>query len=174
MRARTILLLPVAGLSLAMIGGVLSAHTAGIVVPHSYAGQPSITVSAPEEAPAVLTPVGPTPEVSVTYPVDGTSYGSDWAGVITGTASPEAGRTITSVSVAIEDAATQQWWSGSSFDDNSETFVQVTGTIAWTLPIARASFTSGDDYSVIAQATDSAGKIGTSSSARMTYNGNVP
>ena len=63
MRARTILLLPFAGMSLAVIGGVLSAHTSGIVVPHSYAGQTAITVSAAEEAPADLTSVGPTPEV---------------------------------------------------------------------------------------------------------------
>lgn len=173
MRARTILFLPLAGMSLAIIGGVLSAHTAGIVVPHSYAGQTSIAVSAPAETPAGLKPVGPTPEVSISYPVYGITYGSNWAGMITGTASPEAGRTITSVSVAVEDATTQQWWGGSSFNDNSQTFVPVTGTIAWMLPIAATSLTSGDDYSVIAQATDNAGKIGTSLTERITYNGNA-
>jgi hypothetical protein len=174
MRVRTILLLPFAGMSLAVIGGVLSAHTSGIVVPHSYAGQTSVTVSAAEASSADLASVGPTPEVIVTYPVYDTTYGSDWAGMITGTASPEAGRTITSVSVAIEDVATEQWWSGSSFNDSSETFVQATGTIAWTLTINAASFTSGDDYSVTAQAIDNGGLVGTSSTARITYDEDVP
>jgi len=44
MRARTVL--PVAGLSLAVLGGVLSAHTAGIVVAPSHAGQDAVAISA--------------------------------------------------------------------------------------------------------------------------------
>jgi hypothetical protein len=174
MRARTILLLPFAGMSLAVIGGILSAHTSGIVVPHSYVGQTSVTASPAVEVPADPTSVGPAPEVITTYPVDGTTYGSDWTGMITGTASPEAGRTITGVSVAIEDVATQQWWSGSSFNDNRETFVPATGTSAWTLPISAASFTSGDGYSVTAQAIDNGGLVGTSSTARISYDANLP
>ena len=48
MRARTVL--PVAVLSLAVLAGVLSAHTAGIVVPPSHAGQTPLAVSVPSTA----------------------------------------------------------------------------------------------------------------------------
>ena len=81
MRARTILL-PVAGLSLAVLGGVLSANTSGLVVAPSYAGETQIAVSIPEAAQPVATKVGTgsaksgtvtaktAPTVSITYPID--------------------------------------------------------------------------------------------------------
>ena len=66
----------------------------------------------------------PPPTVSVTYPVDGTTYGADWTGTITGTASPNSGpgATITGTRVAIEDTSTKLWWSGSSFSVGTQTF----------------------------------------------------
>jgi hypothetical protein len=111
------------------------------------------------------------PTVAITYPVDGTVYGSDWTGTITGTASPNSGpgSTITSTAVAIEDTTTNQWWSGSSFNDATQTFVPVSGTTTWMLGLEADNLTSGDSYSVIAQATDSAGNVGTSSTVSFTY-----
>src|ERR1019366_8943155 len=41
---------------------------------------------------ATTDPAAPT--VSVTYPVDGTTYGADWTGTITGTASSAASTTV--------------------------------------------------------------------------------
>jgi hypothetical protein len=111
------------------------------------------------------------PTVIVTYPVDGTTYGADWTGTITGTASSNSGAstTIASTQVAIEDTTADQWWSGTSFSASTQTFVPVSGTTTWLLGLGADNLTSGDSYSVIAQATDSAGNVGTSSTVSFTY-----
>jgi hypothetical protein len=180
MRSRTILL-PVTVLFLVVLGGVLSAHTSGIVVPRSYAGETQIAVSVHQAALPVTTKVGTgsaksgtvtaktAPTVSVTYPVDGTTYGADWTGTITGTASSEASTTITATAVAIEDTSATKWWNGTAFAASSQTFVAATGNTTWMLSLGAGSLTSGDSYSVVAQATDSAGNVGTSSSVSSTY-----
>ena len=113
--------------------------------------------------------VSTTATVSVTYPVDSTSYGADWSAMITGTASPGAGATVKSTQVAIEDTTTNQWWKGSSFNDATQTFVPASGTTTWNLSLGSDNLTSGDSYSVIAEATDSAGNVGTSSTVSFTY-----
>ena len=110
------------------------------------------------------------PTVSVTYPVDGTTYGSDWTTMLTGTASSAASTTIASTQVAIEDTTTSQWWSGTSFIASNQSFVPVTGTTTWMLTLAVANLTPGDAYSVVAEATDSLGNLGTSSTVSFTYN----
>ncbi len=111
------------------------------------------------------------PTVSVTYPVDGTTYGTDWSGTITGTASSNSGAstTISSTAVAIEDTTTDLWWNGTSFASSSPTFVAVTGNTTWLLPLETSNLTSGDNYSVVAQATDGAGNVGTSATVTFTY-----
>jgi hypothetical protein len=113
--------------------------------------------------------VDTTPSVSVTYPVDGTTYGADWTGTITGTASPGAGATVTDTEVAIEDTSTSQWWDGTSFTASTQTFGPVTGNTTWMLTLDASDLTSGDSYSVVAQATDSAGNLGSSSTVTFTY-----
>ena len=111
------------------------------------------------------------PTASITYPVDSTSYGADWTGTITGTASSEASTTITAAAmVAIEDTTTNQWWSGSSFSDATQSFVAATGNTTWYLPFGPGNLTSGNSYSVVAEVTDSAGNVGTSSTVSFTYN----
>jgi hypothetical protein len=113
--------------------------------------------------------VSTTATVSVTYPVDSTSYGADWSAMITGTASPGAGATVKSTQVAIEDTTTNQWWKGTSFNDATQNFVTANGTTTWYLPFGAGNLTSGDSYSVIAETKDSAGNIGTSSTVAFTY-----
>jgi hypothetical protein len=111
------------------------------------------------------------PTVGITYPVDGTSYGADWTGTITGTASPGALTTIPATAmVAIEDTTTNQWWSGSSFSDATQSFVAATGNTTWLLGFGPDNLTSGNSYSVVAEATDSNGDVGTSSTVSFTYN----
>jgi hypothetical protein len=109
------------------------------------------------------------PTVSVTYPVGGTTYGADWTGTITGTASPGAGATVTDREVAIEDTSTTMWWNGTSFASGTQTFGPVTGATTWLFSFAADDLTSGDGYSVTAQATDSAGNTAASSTASFTY-----
>ena len=109
------------------------------------------------------------PTVGITYPVNGTTYGSNWNGEITGTASAASGTTIKSISVAIEDVKTSKWWNGSSFSASSATFNKATGTTTWFLTLAAKNLTSGVTYGVIAEATDSLGDVGTSSTVNFTY-----
>jgi len=123
----------------------------------------------PESAKSGVVTVNTTPTVSVTYPVDGTTYGSDWTGPITGTASSATGTTLASTKVAIEDTSTTMWWNGTAFAASAQTFVPVTGTTTWLRPLAASNLTSGDSYSVVAQATDSAGNVGTSATVAFTY-----
>jgi hypothetical protein len=114
------------------------------------------------------------PTVSIAYPVTGTTYGlTTWTGTITGTAASNAGAgtTITGVSVAIENTTTKLWWNGTSFSATSQTFVAVSGsTTSWSLALATKYLASSDNYTVIAEATDSLGNIGTSSTVTFTYN----
>src|SRR5208283_61191 len=109
------------------------------------------------------------PTVTIIYPVNGTTYGSNWTGEITGTASSNsgAGTTIKTTVVAIEDTTTNKWWNNTSFANSSQIFVAATGTSTWYLPLG--SLTPGNSYAVVAQATDSAGNIGTSSTVAFTY-----
>ncbi len=117
-----------------------------------------------------VTPNNPvSPTVSITYPVDGTTYGGDWTAMLTGTASAGAGATVKSTEAALEDTTTDQWWNGTSFSASSQSFVPVTGTTTWLLYLVADDLTSGDNYSVVAQATDSAGYVGTSSTVTFTY-----
>jgi phenylpyruvate tautomerase PptA (4-oxalocrotonate tautomerase family) len=109
------------------------------------------------------------PTVTITYPVNNATYGTNWTGEITGSASAGTGATIAKTSVAIEDTKTDKWWNGTSFSASSQSFVTATGTTTWLLPLGAGSFTSGDTYRVIAEATDSLGNVGTSSTVTFTY-----
>jgi ribosomal protein S12 methylthiotransferase accessory factor YcaO len=111
------------------------------------------------------------PTVAVIYPVNKTTYGSNWTGKITGSASSNAGAgtTIKSTAVAIENTTTKRWWNGTSFSATAQTFVAASGTTSWSLGLARMNLTSGDTYSVIAEATDSPGNVGTSSTVTFSY-----
>jgi trimeric autotransporter adhesin len=109
------------------------------------------------------------PTVAVTYPANNASYGTNWTGTITGTASANGGLSITSTGVSIEDATTGKWWSNGSFSTTTQAFVPASGTTAWTYAFPAGNLTSGHTYTVIGQATDSLGNVGTSGSVTFTY-----
>ena len=111
------------------------------------------------------------PSVAVIYPVDSTTYGADWTGTVTGTASSNSGDStaITATALAIEDTTTDAWWNGTSFSNSTQSFETASGTTGWMLTLPASSLTSDNTYSVIAQATDSAGNLGTSPSVSFTY-----
>jgi hypothetical protein len=115
------------------------------------------------------------PSATVTYPVTSTTYGTNWTGTITGTASDAIG-TVSSTVVAVENNTTSMWWNGTSFTNGSLTYVSTSGTpTAWNLSLAASgNLVSGDSYSVVAQATDTAGNVGTSSTTTFTYNTSPP
>jgi phenylpyruvate tautomerase PptA (4-oxalocrotonate tautomerase family) len=109
------------------------------------------------------------PTVAITYPLSGTTYGSNWSGEITGSASAAAGATVKSVSVAIEDTTSKSWWNGSSFGASAQTFNKVTGTTTWMYGLATTSFSSGHSYAVVAEATDDLSNTGTSATVDFSY-----
>ncbi len=113
------------------------------------------------------------PAVAVTYPVKSTTYGINWTGTITGTAS-DATSGVASAAVAVENATTGKWWDGTSFGAGSQTFVAATGTTAWSLKFEATNLDSGDTYTVVGQATDKAGNVGTSSTVTFTYDSSPP
>jgi trimeric autotransporter adhesin len=109
------------------------------------------------------------PNVAVTYPVNSATYGNNWTGTITGTASANGGLNISSTAVAIDDTTAGKWWSSGSFSATTQTFVPATGTTNWTFALAASNLTSGHTYTVIGRATDSLGNVGTSSTVAFTY-----
>jgi hypothetical protein len=116
-----------------------------------------------------LTTVNPT--VNVSYPVNGTTYGNGqtWSGTITGTASSNSSGTISSAAVAIEDTSTNKWWNGTSFSNNSQTFVPASGTTSWTYSLPASKLSAFSNYSITGEATDSLNHSGTSSTVSFFY-----
>jgi len=112
------------------------------------------------------------PSVAISYPVNSTTYGGNWTGTITGTASFTNG--ASSVAVAVEDTSTSLWWNGAAFSATNQTFVTATGTTSWTYALAGSNFASGDGVSVVAEATDNAGNVGNSATVSFVYNSTPP
>ena len=114
------------------------------------------------------------PSVVITYPVNNTTYGTNWSGSISGTATANAtGSSLVVVGVAIRNITTSKWWNGSAFSAVSPDYI-ATGTTSWFLNVSASHLTNGDAYSVTAQALDSAGNVGTSTSSTFTYSTTPP
>jgi hypothetical protein len=122
-----------------------------------------------ESARSNIVTVNVPPTVVITYPVNGTEYGADWTGTITGTATAAAGTAISGVQVSIKDTKTDKWWNGTGFSSGTQTFVAATGDSTWFLTFPASDLTPCDTYSVIGQATDSEGNVGTSSTVTFSY-----
>jgi len=118
-----------------------------------------------------------TPGVVMSSPANGTVYGTDWSGALTGTASTiGAGLSIANVVVSVQQGSgASNCWSGSgnSFTTSCPNWVPASGTTSWSLALPSADLTSSDTYTVIGEATDSAGNVG-SSAASFTYNTSAP
>lgn len=110
------------------------------------------------------------PAASVTYPVANTTYGTDWAGSISGTASATSPATVATNTLTIRDttASPNTYWNGTSFTSTLAT-VAATGTTSWTYSIARTAFISTHVYTVIDKAVDSASNSTTTSALTFTY-----
>ncbi len=117
------------------------------------------------------------PSVAVTYPVSGSTYGANWSGTITGTASSNdgPGTSISSVAVQIKDTTSSLYWNGSTSSwQSGAVYNAASGGSSWTYGFSSADLTSGHDYVVTAQATDSVGNIGTSTALSFTDNSTAP
>ena len=116
-----------------------------------------------------------TMEVNVTYPVDSTTYGSNWTGTLTGTASAATGTTISSSGVKVsvqQGSGSSSCWTGSGANFTAACPNYVTASYAspnWSLGLPASDLTSGDTYHVTAQATDSLSVSTTSTTVSFTY-----
>ena len=113
------------------------------------------------------------PSVAVSYPVSGTTYGTNWSGTLTGSSSAANGATVSSVALTVEDTTNSTYWNGTTFQGTSTT-VTPTGTTSWSDALAASALVSGNSYSVSATATDSATNTGTSATVTFTYNTSPP
>ena len=91
------------------------------------------------------TPPPTTPTVTITYPVNGTTYGTDWGGAITGTVSDALG-SVTGVGVSLQQGSgsTSCWTgSGNTYTASCPNYVPVTtGTTTWSLTLPTTDLTS--------------------------------
>ena len=75
----------------------------------------------------------PISSVTISSPTTGASYGQNWSGAISGTASSANG--VSSVSVSVEDLTYDEFWNGTSFTATYTT-VPATGTASWSTPLS--------------------------------------
>ena len=115
------------------------------------------------------------PSVAITYPVTGTSYGANWSGTITGTATSNdgPGSSISSAAVQIEDTTNTTYWNGSSWQSGA-VYNAASGGASWTYAFSSANLTTGHNYSVTAQATDNFANTGTSTAVTFSYKSTAP
>jgi hypothetical protein len=92
MRVRTILL-PLMVPLFAVLGGVLYAHTSGIVVPPSHAGQTQVAVTTHKGAPLVTTEVAFPTDLVISAP-DPSDGGPLLSATLTSLGNPLAGETV--------------------------------------------------------------------------------
>ena len=117
------------------------------------------------------------PTVAVTYPVTGTAYGANWSGTVDVTTSSNdgSGTSISSVAVEIENTTNSLYWNGSTSTwQPSPVYNSANSGSPWTYAFSAADLTSGDSYSVTAQATDNVGNTGTSTVASFMYSSTAP
>ncbi len=109
------------------------------------------------------------PTASITYPAASTTYGTNWTGTITGTATAGAsGATISRVALTIADTTNSTWWNGVTWQGSTVT-VNAAGTTAWSYALNASSMISGHSYSVVATATDSAGNAASSAASPFNF-----
>lgn len=113
--------------------------------------------------------------VAITYPVNGTTYGPNWGGSITGTSSAATGQTIASVAVSVQQGSGGCWTgTGNAWTATCPNYVFVgTPYSSWSQTLPAADLNSGNTYHVTAKATDSLLILATTT-ASFTYNSSPP
>ena len=95
--------------------------------------------------------------VNITTPSNGSTFGANWSGSISGTSSPATGKTISSVKVSIQQGSGSCWsGSGNHWTTACPNYVPTGGTVGnWTLSLPIGDLNSVNTYHITAQATDS-------------------
>ena len=113
------------------------------------------------------------PTVVISNPVDGTTYGNNWGGAISGVATPHGSLAIVSNAVTIQDTTNNLYWNGSAWVGPVSQFSANVGN-AWGAKLPASKLVSGHSYQVIDHSTDSGGNIGASSLISFSYDTRPP
>ncbi len=113
--------------------------------------------------------------LNVASPTNGSTFGANWGGSISGTSAPASGTTIASVKVSIEQGSGSCWTgNGKTWTAACPTYVATSGSVSnWTLSLPTGDLTSVNTYHITAEATDSSSISATTASA-FTYNSTAP
>ena len=116
------------------------------------------------------------PVVAVTVPTSATTYGANWPGSVSGTATPSGALTMPSGSTSVTIAnSLGYYFNGTDFTTTqTPTSVATTGAGSWSLALSSSKLVSGLSYTVTATSTDSGGNVGISPSVTFTYNATPP
>ena len=114
------------------------------------------------------------PSVAITYPVTGTSYGANWSGTITGTATSNdgPGSSISSAAVQIEDTSNTHIGTGPRGSRARSTTLPAAERLELRLLVGQP--TLGTTTTVTAQATDNFGNTGTSTAVSFSDKSTAP
>jgi len=113
--------------------------------------------------------------VNITSPTNGTTFGANWGGSISGTSSPATGTTISSVEVSIQQGSGFCWsGTGNSWTASCPNYVPTSGTVGnWTLSLPKPDLNSVNTYNITARATDSS-SISATATSSFNYNASPP
>jgi hypothetical protein len=100
--------------------------------------------------------------------------GSPGTGDVCGTASDSGGANVASVAVSLQEAASGNYWDGTSFGSATEQLTAATGTTSWNWGFSSANFAAGGNYVLRAYATDNAGNSGGATSRTFTIDMTPP
>ncbi len=119
------------------------------------------------------------PTVTIAYPINSTTYGSNWGGALSGSAGTKAGgATISVVEVSIQQVGgSGLCWTGSgnNYTDPCPNYVAVTsGTTSWSLNLPQSDLTSGGLLQGHGPGDRLLGNVGTSSTVTFTYATTLP
>ena len=81
------------------------------------------------------------PSVAITSPVDGTPFGADWPGAVTGTVSAASGLSVDDVDLTIHDVTADSYWNGVTWQPTA-TEVEAPTTSSWSYTLAAGELTT--------------------------------
>ena len=110
----------------------------------------------------------------ITSPASAGTYGANWSGTITGSASDNTGGSgVGSTQISIQNSA-GKYWNGTSFGSTTQVWLTTTGgsgNTSWSYAFARPVDGS---YAVQARSTDNSGNVGGVSSVSFTIDTSAP
>lgn len=108
------------------------------------------------------------PVTAIDYPVDGSVYGPNWSGTISGTAAAFGDNSLTDDQLTIHDTTTGLYWDGVEWTILPTT-IDVPAGSTWSYNIDSSAFTDGDTYQVTNAVVDTLGFTSTPAMSTFTF-----